>query len=144
MKKVIFATSLSRHGYGIMCNVDENNQFSSPVFVAVNKVAGENNYSFFLDTDHRHKGSRHSYAEDAWNELKDYFFADSILPVRKEDLKSWFGKEYTEALKLFKENLSDAKREERENKVREELAKESRKEQGGGAWRRAKGGWWNN
>jgi hypothetical protein len=138
MTKILFTTSLLRAGTGILVNVDEDNQFTNPTFVAVNKIAGSGQYAYFINSA-TSNGRNFVDAESAWFELKGYVGAERLLPVEQKWLKSQFAKEYTDPLKLFKEELSEEKIHEREkNKLKNKKASSN-------LWLKSHGGkgFWN-
>ncbi|AUR93536.1 coil containing protein [Vibrio phage 1.187.O._10N.286.49.F1] len=133
MKKVLFVTSLQSAGTGIICNED----YSDPMFVAVNHVAGSAIYGFFMDGNVTNSGITYTSAAEAWEGLAEYLLADHVLPVGQPQIKKWFKEEYNSKLKEFKYNLSDEKRAATEqNKIK-------KKTQSGGLWLKAKSGIWN-
>ncbi len=136
MKKIIFSTSIDRSGSGIFCNED----FSEPLFVAVNHSAGSSNYSFYIDGSATFNGRSNPNVSVVWEELASYLGASHILPVGQSQIKKWFGKEvYNEKLKEFKYNISEEKRKAAEhNKIK-------KKTQSGGLWLKSGNGkgYWN-
>ena len=133
MKKVIFSTTLQSAGTGIICNED----YSDPMFVAVNYAAGSSTYTYYLNGSATSNGRTHCEAHEAWEELASYLGADHVLPVGQPQIKKWFKEEYNSKLKEFKYNLSDEKRAATEqNKIK-------KKTQSGGLWLKAKSGIWN-
>lgn len=135
MKKVIFATTINASGTGIICNED----YSDPMFVAVNYALGSNVYTFYLDGNTTNSGITYTSAVGAWEGLAEYLLADHVLPVGQPQIKKWFKEEYNSKLKEFKYNLSDEKRAATEqNKIK-------KKTQSGGLWLKSgKGkGYWN-
>lgn len=138
MKKIIFVTRLDGATTGML--TDEN--FEPLLFIAVNKVEGSDNYAVMTNGGSVGNGRTFIDAYSALQDAKDMYGADKILPISEKQLKSWFGKDYTEKRKDYKEGLSQAKREERERK---KLAEESKKGRVNQLWLKSHGGkgYWN-
>lgn len=134
MGKIIFATSIDRAGTGIICNED----FSDPMFVAVNHAIGSNVYSFYMDGNTTNSGITYTSAAESWEGLAEYLLANKVLPIGMKQIKEWFGKDYSVKLKEFKYNLSDEKRKATEdNKIKKATQKN------GTLWLKSKSGIWN-
>lgn len=133
MKKIIVSTSIDRAGTGIFCNED----YSDPIFVAVNHSAGSSNYSFYIDGSATFNGRSNPDASVVWEELASYLGASHVLPVGQSQIKKWFKDEYKTKLEEFKYNISEEKRKAAEaNKVK-------KKTQSGGLWLKSNSGIWN-
>ena len=134
MAKVIFASGINSAGTGVICNED----FSDPMFVAVNHAPGSNVFCFYMDGNTTNLGITYTSAAEAWEGLAEYLLATKVLPVGQPQIKKWFGKEeYNEKLKTFKYNLSEEKQKAAEDN------KMKKKTQSGGLWLKAKNGIWN-
>ncbi|AGN51565.1 hypothetical protein VPLG_00126 [Vibrio phage eugene 12A10] len=138
MKKVIFVTSTDRACSGMLTN--EN--YEPLLFVACNKLEGSDQYAIFVDGSGASNGRSFTSANDALKDASDMYGAEYILPIKEKQLREWFGEEYKVKLKSYKEELSQAKREERERK---KLAEENKKKRPNLLWLKSHGGkgYWN-
>lgn len=137
MKKVIFTTNMIRSGTGMLVSVDEDNNFHSHVFVAVNHDGASSNFAYYVGSEAVSNGRSSTSAHDCWMELCQYLGANEIYPIKERQLKQWFGDEYKLKLAEFKDNLSETKMKEREAK------KLKSKKQSGGLWLKGAGKYWN-
>jgi intein/homing endonuclease len=137
MKKILFVTSTDRACTGMLA--DEN--YEPLLFVAFNKLEGSDQYAIFTDGKGVSNGRNFTDANSALEDAKEMYGADMVLPVPDKQLREWFGDDYKLKRKEYKEELTQAKREERERK---KLAEESKKSRPNQLWLKNKAsGMWN-
>ena len=136
MKKILFVTNLNAACSGMLTN----ESYEPLLFVACNKLAGSDCYGIFVDGKGISNGRNFIEAGMAIQDAAEMYGADMILPIKQPQLKKWFGKDYTDKLKGYKEELSQVKREEREKK---KLVEESKKGRVNTLWLKSKSGYWN-